>query len=217
MSPDGAYWWDGQKWQLMPNRAPEPAVAKAAPRAKPPSVQTTAMLASVAAIALMLVGGGAWAWLQSVQSQSPPATPQVTYAPDAPLTANIGTDYCPVAHPGDTSCWKGTVTNSGPAIGKLAIMFVSGGPYTDWLANHPNGVLSRNQSTKGCQLQAEHKRIVCGSVAQNGQVVAYMLGNVSVIGTYHYAVKFADISSGSMINQRADGTHAVAPWSETTS
>jgi hypothetical protein len=177
------------------------------------------MVASVAVIVLMFGWAGVWAWQQSVQSQSTPATPAPSFAPDAPLTANLGTDYCPVAHPGDTSCWKGTFTNSGPAIGRLAVMFVRGGPYTDWLANHPNGMLSKSLSTKSCLLEAWHSRIVCGSVAPNAQVVAYMLGSVSVTGTYTYAVKFADISSGEpvYVNQRPNGAPAATTWTETIS
>jgi hypothetical protein len=58
--------------------------------------------------------------------------------------------------------------------------------------------------------------IVCGGVAAKGTVSAYMQGVVSKAGTFKYAVKFADISSGSpvYVNQRLDGTHEVVSWSE---
>jgi len=222
MSPDGAYFWDGKTWQSMPSipsQAPAPVAVEAPPLwerpARPSAIRNTEAVASVAAIALMLVGGGAWAWYQSVQSQTPPGPPLVAYASDAPLTANLGTDTCPVAHTGDTACWKGTFTNSGPAIGNLAIMFVRGGSHTDWLVTHPNGLLSKNLSTKACQLEASHSRIVCGSVPQYGQVVAYMLGSITVAGTFNYAVRFADISSGS--NVHVNGNHEVSVWTEATS
>jgi hypothetical protein len=46
-----------------------------------------------------------------------------------------------------------------------------------------------------------------------------MQGVVSTAGTFRYAVKFADISSGSAVyvNQRLDGTHEVVSWTERTS
>lgn len=226
MSPDGAYWFDGKTWQPMPKigvSVPAPPAVEEVPlwvrQARPSPIRSTAMVASVALIALMLVGVGAWAWYQSVQSQTPPGPPLVAYAPDAPLTANFGTDTCPVAHPGDTACFKGTFTNSGPAIGKLAIMFVRGGSHTDWLATHPNGMLSKNLSGKGCELEASHSRIVCGSVPQYGQVVAYMLGIVTVAGTYNYGVRFADIATGEpvYVNQPPKGAPSTISWTETTS
>jgi hypothetical protein len=99
------------------------------------------------------------------------------------------------------------------------MIFVNGGPYIDWLTNHPNGRLSAALSSDGCQLDAAQSRIVCGAVAPKGTVSAYMQGVVSTAGTFRYAVKFADISSGSAVyvNQRLDGTHEVVSWTERTS
>src|SRR5258708_11238986 len=188
MSPDGAYWWDGQAWQPMPlpgspvpvapqpsqvdrpswlpeaietPSAPLPAsttsqapvatqdpiappsafatpVAQMAPppwmpQTPPASTSRTAvMVAAVAAIALMMAGAGVWAWHQSQAAEARPsqaATPSGAGAPRSsptvsrPLTAELAGDYCPVAHPGNAACWKGTFVNTGPPIGKLAMIF----------------------------------------------------------------------------------------------
>ena len=44
----------------------------------------------------------------------------------------------------------------------------------------------------------------------------YLGGDVTTRGTFNYAVKFADISSGSplYVNQHADGTHDIVSWRE---
>jgi hypothetical protein len=106
--------------------------------------------------------------------------------------------------------------NTGPAIHKLALIFVIGGGYDDWFAHHANGTLSGFYTTAGCDVDAANHQMVCGNVAPGGQVDVYLGGDVTTRGTFHYAVKFADISSGSpvYVNQRSDGTHDVVSWTE---
>lgn len=241
MSPDGAYWWDGKTWQPMPAlgspvEAP-PAVEEAPPlwvrQATPSATRSMVMLASVVAIVLMIGAAGVWGWQQYVASQTPSGSnslslaksesaspePSPGAAPGAvqqTLTAQLGGEYCQVIHTGDVSCWKGSFTNTGPAIGRLAMIFVNGGPYTDWTANHPNSRLSEAFTSANCQLEILQSRIVCGPVPPKGQVGVYLQGVVATPGTFRYAVKFADISSGApvYVNQRLDGSHEVVTWSE---
>ena len=283
ISPDGAYWWDGQAWRPMPLPGPsappvepqtpqasrpswlpggvevpgaqshESATSPAAvttqgpvaassdfatpvsqmapppwtPQAPPSSTSRTAiMVAAVAGIALMVTGAGVWAWHQmSDQSQpavsasappSSPNSPRPSPTVAQPLTAQLAGDYCPVAHPGDAACWKGSFVNTGPAIGKLAMIFVTDPPYADWYAHHANGTLSGFYTSPGCDVDPAHGRIVCGAVSSNAQIDVYLGGDVTTRGTFNYAVKFADISSGSpsYVNQHPDGTHDVVSWRE---
>jgi hypothetical protein len=289
ISPDGAYWWDGQAWRPMPmpnatvpaaapspqtsrpswlpegvlvpgEPAPSPVmptssvgtVADSAeyatygapingtssppwmPHAPPSSTsRTTVMVAAITALVLMAGGVGLWVFHQSnsqndvassgnpavTATASPATSASATQAAALPLTAQLGGDYCPVAHPGDAACWKGSLVNTGPRIGKLALIFVVGAPYSNWFANHANAALSGFNTSPGCDLDAANSRIVCGPVGSGQEVDVYLGGDVTTRGTFNYAVKFADISSGSpvYVNQHPDGTHDVVSWREAVS
>ena len=137
--------------------------------------------------------------------------------PAAPLTARLSGSYCPVMRIGDTACWHGGLTNTGPRIGRLAMIFVVGGGYTNWFTTHAGPSLSGFYTTAGCTVDAANARILCGAVPSGGSVSVYLEGDVSKAGVFGYAVKFADISSGRVvyIDQNANGTHQVVSWSET--
>jgi hypothetical protein len=235
MSPDGAYWWDGQAWQPVqkagPQVPPGPNVQdlpRWARPAKPSSPHSTMAIAAVVAIAVMLVGGGLWAW-QNMRSDNapPPSTPsaaQVETVPpnlnavlDKGLAGNFAGEYCSVLHEGDSACFKVSFTNRGPAIGRLAIILRVGKPYADWIAIHPHAMLATSMTTQGCTLDATNSAIVCGPVAPKGEVAAYLQGIVQGTGTFKYAVAFADISSGKpvFLNQRIDGGYQVLTYTET--
>jgi len=136
--------------------------------------------------------------------------------PAARLTANLFGTYCPVARIGDTACWRGGLTNTGPRIGRLAMIFVIGGGYTNWFTTHSGPALSGFYTTAGCTIDAANARILCGAVPPGASVAAYLDGDVSKAGTFNYAVKFADISSGQVvyIDLNPDGTKQTVAWRE---
>ncbi len=192
------------------------------------------MLAAAAALVLLVGGAAAFAISQAMSRNSSDgsgasavaATPTVAAspvaaaaAPPAPLTGQMGGDYCPVSHPNDAACWKGSFLNTGPAIRQLAMIFVVGGGYDDWFAHHANGTLSGFYTTAGCNVEAAKSRIVCGAVGPGAQLEVYLGGDVTTRGKFNYAVKFADISSGTpvYVNQHSDGTHDVVSWTEVIS
>jgi hypothetical protein len=201
-------------------------------RPAPPSAgRRNVVVGSVAALVLMVLLGGGIAVRQAVSQQpasstdsgtvavatpSPAASPSPSSVTALPLTAQLGGEYCPVAHPGDSACWKGSLVNTGPAIRKLAFMFVIGGGYSNWFANHANGTLSGFYTTPGCDVDGAHMEIVCGQVAPGAEVDVYLGGDVTTRGTFVYAVKFADISGASpvYVDQNPDGTHAIVSWTE---
>jgi hypothetical protein len=154
-----------------------------------------------------------------VSSPSPIASAAAAPQPTAaqPLTAVLAGEYCPVSRLNSTACWHGSVTDTGPRIGKLALIFVTGGGYTNWFTTHSTPALSGFYTSAGCELDAAHMRMVCGSVSSGGSLEVYLIGDASKRGTFHYAVKFADISSGTpiYIDQNPDGTHQVVSWFET--
>lgn len=190
--------------------------------AKPSSIRTVSMVGAGVALALMVGWAGMTAWQQNALNLGASTNSAVSVAQGETakrLSAKLDGQHCPVVHPGDTGCWKGSLVNTGPAIGKLAITFVSGSPYTDWFGHHTNAMLSGFYTTPGCELDSSHLRIVCGPVAPNATVSVYLIGDVSTAGTFHYAVKFADISSGSSVyvNQRTDGSPEIVSWIESAS
>jgi len=205
-----------------------PAPAWAAPTAN--SSRRPIIIAAVAALVVMIGGTAAYAVYQAVNRSAPtstsasvaPATPSSEPSPSPspivvqPLTGELGGDYCPVAHRGDSACWKGSFLNTGPAISKLAMIFVIGSGYHNWFASHANWALSGFYTTPGCAIVAAKSEMVCGAVPPGGQVNVYLGGDVTTRGTWHYAVKFADVESGSpvYVDQHPDGTHDVVSWTE---
>ncbi len=271
LSPDGAYYWDGQAWrptqpaapvvaQQQPADRPSWLPADSAPPAVPspplpeqhasaaydaaPSASTpawaaqappgngsrTMVMAGAGLILLLLLGVAGYTIFQGMQQNvdvnttsqlstpSPIVSPtaQPTAAAALPLTAELDGEYCPVAHLNKTACWRGSLLDTGPRIGKLALIFVTGGGYTNWFATHTNPMLSGFYTTPGCELDVPHGRMLCDSVAPGGSISVYLVGDTSKRGTFHYAVKFADVSSGSpvYVDQNPDGTHQVVSWYE---
>lgn len=187
-------------------------------------------IVAVAAIALMIVGGGVWAWQNMRTDNAPPAstlsTAKIERVPadlsallDSGLAGNFAGEYCPVLHEGDTACFKVSFTNTGPAIGRLAIILRVGKPYADWIETHPHAMLPPGTTTQGCALDATSSAIVCGAVGPKVEIAAYLHGIVKGTGTFKYAVAFADISSGKpvFLNQRLDGAYQVLTYTETVS
>jgi hypothetical protein len=187
------------------------------------------VMAAAGVILVLLVGVAGYSVYQAMrqnsdlnttsQVSSPSPTASPTAAPTAaalPLTADLGGEYCPVAHLNSTACWRGSLVDTGPRIGKLALIFVTGGGYTNWFTTHKNPALSGFYTTAGCVLDVAHARMLCDAVFPGGDVTVYLIGDTSKRGTFHYAVKFADVSSGTpvYIDQNPDGTHQIVSWYE---
>jgi hypothetical protein len=189
------------------------------------------MLGGIALLLVVVVGTGVWVLAHqptaandvassAISSPSPVASrspsPSPSHVVVAPLTARLAGQYCPVAHLGDSACWKGTLVNTGPPIGNLAFIFIVGGPYSNWFANHSSPALSGFYTSAGCDIDAAHARLVCGPVATGQEVDVYLGGDVSRRGTFNYDVKFADISGAVpvYVNQHPDGTHDALGWRE---
>jgi len=147
---------------------------------------------------------------------APAPTKRPAVAPARKLTATLGGLYCPVAYLNQNACWHGTLVNTAPRIGKLALIFVIGGGYTNWFATHSSPALSGFYTTPGCVLDISHGRMLCGAVPTGGHVSVYLSADTSKAGTFQYGVKFADISGGTTVyvNQNRNGTHQVVSWTE---
>jgi hypothetical protein len=146
---------------------------------------------------------------------TPTRRPATVVAPPK-LTATISGTYCPVAVVGQNSCWKGKLLNTGPRIGRLSMTFVTGGGYTNWFKTHSGAALSGFYTSPGCSLNVNTASIVCGAVPHGATVNVYLSADAIAAGTFHYAVKFADISYQPVeyIDQNPDGTHRVVSWYE---
>jgi hypothetical protein len=293
ISPDGAFWWDGQSWQPIPHEGPIPppgvhvvepaavpwatpastAVAKTRPpysttswlpddtdipaaaparkalkrydtvppgstvppiwRAKKRRVRVTRVLSTVAIVVLVLlaVGSGAWAVQRygipslsvltaSHKSQVTPS-PVVTPSPHIiePLTATITGVSCPVAHVGDPACWKVSFTNTGPAIGNLAMVFVTDPPYSNWFQHHLGATMQATDNAAGCAVEDVHVQVVCGAVPAGAHITIHLIAYIANAGAHTYGVRFGDIASGAFVDVdlASDGTPFVASWKETIS
>ena len=215
-----------------PQAGPAPLPAWSSP--PPRSSMNTTLIAVAAVVMLAVVAAGVvyWGLRQTANpsdagstvatSSSPGATPSVVPSPSPspiaklPLTAQLAGDYCPVRHVGNAACWKGSLINTGPPIANLAMIFIVGAPYSNWFVTHSSFALSGFYTSPGCKIDAAHGRILCGQVGAGAEIDVYLGGDISKRGTFNYAVKFADVGSGSTvyIDQHPDGTHDVVTWRE---
>jgi len=88
--------------------------------------------------------------------------------------------------------------------------------YTNWFSTHANGTLSGFYTSSGCTVDSANVRIVCGPVAAGQEVDVYLGGDVTVRGSFAYAVKFADVAGPSVVyvNENPDGSHGIVQWRE---
>jgi hypothetical protein len=186
----------------------------------------------IAILVVLLVGAGAEGvialrhfGLPSVPvAASPKATPTPSPSPSptvlvGPLTAQITAAPCAVAHVGDSACWKITFTNTGPAINRLAMVFDTDRPYSNWFEHHGGASLSGTDESAGCELDTVRIQIVCGPVPVGGHLTIHLSGFVASVGTYQYGVRFGDIAAGflSDVNAQADGSPTIYSWTEAVS
>jgi hypothetical protein len=295
ISPDGAFWWDGQSWQPIPHEGPIPppgvpvvepapppwapartaAVAKTkppkpalswlpddmedvvpaiVPMQRPPKIYDTAppvgtvpppvwipgkrsaairrvaAIAGIAAVVVLAIGSGAWAvqhyGLPSLSSltashSSPAATPSIAVTPSPtivqPFTAKISGAACNALHVGDPACWKVTFTNTGPALGNLAMVFVTDPPYSNWFQHHFGAEMAVKDNAAGCSVDNAHLQVDCGAVPAGASITIDLVGYMANVGVHTYAVRFFDISAGQLldVDMGADGTPFMLTWQET--
>jgi hypothetical protein len=111
-----------------------------------------------------------------------------------------------------------TFFNTGKAIGRLAIIFITDprSGDTNWLATHSNAAVD---STLGCRVDASLPGIVCGPLGAGKSFDLHLSGTASTRGAFVYEVKFADVSAGApgpntYIDENPDGTHQTLAWQE---
>jgi len=226
LSPDGAYFWDGQAWRPMP-----PPVTTAPAPPLPAQVDRPSWLP-----AEQPLPGAPAAVAPPPPEQYVPPYPQPAplWAPPAP--ASNGSRMMVMAAAGvilllllgiagyrvvETSQANNTGLTSTAQLSSpspTASASVSSQPAAALpLTADLQGEYCPVYTTPGCELDAAHGQMVCGSVSAGGNVEVYLSGDTSQRGTFHYAVKFADVSSGTpvYIDQNPDGTHRVVSWYET--
>jgi hypothetical protein len=182
-------------------------------------------------LAILAIGAAGEGWLALrphgvpqvavAASPSPQSTPTPLISPSpsplaGPLTAQISSTACPVAHVGDPACLKVTLTNTGPPISVLAMIFDTDKPYTDWFQHHTGASLAKTDPAAGCNFDLVKLEVVCGPVPAGSHLTIVLTGFVASLGTYQYAVHFGDLHAGylSDVNLNADGTQFRVFWTE---
>lgn len=196
------------------------------------AIQRIVSRVAIVVVVLIAIGSGAWAVqhygipkLSSLLAShsSPVATPSPSVTPSptivAPLTAQIAANACLQSHVGDTACFRVQFTNTGPAIGNLAIVFVTDPPYSNWFQHHFGVGMAATDNADGCSVDSVHLQVVCGPVPTGAHIVIHVVGYQANAGTHTYGVRFGDISSGSLsdVNLNPDGTPFIFRWTETIS
>jgi hypothetical protein len=187
-----------------------------------------ARLLAFAAVALIVVGSGALAvdhyGLPTMTRASVNPSPQPTVSPAAspsstivrPFTAQIQGAPCPVAHVGDPACWKGTFTNTGPAITDLVLIVQTDPPYASWFEHHFGAAMAAGDNSAGCSVDTVHLQIDCGPVPEAGHITIHLVGYIANVGAHTYGVRFVNTASGTRydVNLNPDGGPFILSWTE---
>jgi hypothetical protein len=129
-------------------------------------------------------------------------------APPQPMTAAVSVAASSSAHVGDLSQLVVKVTNTGPAIPHLGLVFRTS---DHWYERHEMKDLA------GCVVVMESSGFDCGDLAASDSRTLSFSGVASVAGTFHYELALRElVQPFDWVNDHADGADAQT-WDETVS
>ena len=129
-------------------------------------------------------------------------------SPPQPMTASVNVVASTTLHVGDLSQLVVKVTNTGPAIPHLGLVFRTADA---WFSHHEMKELG------GCTVVPESSAFDCGDLSEGGSQTFSFSGLASVAGTFHYELALRElVQPYNWVNDHADGADAQT-WDETVS
>jgi hypothetical protein len=129
-------------------------------------------------------------------------------APPQPMTAAVSVIASSSGHIGDLSQLIVKVTNTGPVIPHLGLVFRTS---DHWYERHEMKELA------GCVVVTESSGLDCGDLAMSDSRTLSFSGVANVAGTFHYELALRElVQPYDWVNDHADGADAQT-WDETIS
>lgn len=125
-----------------------------------------------------------------------------------PLTASVNVVASSSLHVGDVAQLVVKVTNDGPLIPHLGLVFRTADV---WFSRHEMKNLS------GCAVSAESSAFDCGDLSSGASATFSFTGLASTAGTFHYELALRELAQPfDWVNDHPDGADAQT-WDETVS
>ena len=129
-------------------------------------------------------------------------------SPPQPFTASVNVVASTTVHVGDLSQLVVKVSNTGPAIPHLGLVFRTA---DTWFARHDMKDLG------GCVVALESSAFDCGDLSAGGSQTFSFSGVASTVGTFHYELALRElVQPYDWVNDHPDGADAQT-WDETVS
>ena len=129
-------------------------------------------------------------------------------APPQPMTASVNVIASSAAHVGEVSQLVVKVTNTGPVIPHLGLIFRTS---DHWYDRHEMKDLS------GCVVAVESSGFDCGDLAVSDSKTFSFSGVATATGTFHYELALRElVQPYDWVNDHPDGADAQT-WDETVS
>jgi hypothetical protein len=125
-----------------------------------------------------------------------------------PMTASVNVITSSVVRVGDVSQLVVKVTNTGPAIPHLGLVFRTS---DHWYERHAM------KDVAGCSVAAESSGFDCGDLSVSDSRTFSFSGVATAAGTFHYELALRELSQPfDWVNDHPDGADAQT-WDETVS
>jgi hypothetical protein len=185
VSPDGKFYWDGQRWVPMQQAAAQPVVPQPA-AARSHRGRNLAILAAVL-VGLAILG-------IALGGHSNKNTLKWDVSGRAIRTSQVG----------GSDAVQLTVKNNGPKASNFIIYLNSG---DDWFKHH---VITGNDG--GCTINKDLERLECGALESGATTTVNVDGSPKDAGNFNFEAAAADQEGSDLLYPEQDG---VLTWSET--
>lgn len=185
VSPDGKFYWDGQRWVPMQQQAAaQPVAAARAPSHRSRNLGIGCGVIIVAVVLIAVLGGG-----RSNKNS---------------LNWDVSGRAIHTSQVGGSDAVQLTVKNNGPTASNFIIYLNSG---DDWFKHH---VITGNDG--GCTINKNLERLECGPLASGATKTVNIDGSPKDAGNFDFEAAAADQEGTDLFYPEQDG---VLTWSET--
>jgi hypothetical protein len=176
VSPDGKFYWDGQRWVLMQQAQPA-AAPRAATTHRSRNLGIGCAVVIVAVVILAVLGGG--------------------HSNKSTLKWDVSGRAIRSSQVGGSDAVQLTVTNNGPKASNFIIYLNSG---DDWFKHH---VITGNDG--GCTINKNLERLECGPLESGATSTVNIDGSPEDAGNFDFEATAADQEGSDIFYPEQDG------------